>query len=261
MKNYWAKVKKYFADWSIVDWLWTITSTLVLTVACVLVWDSYNHFMSVMYLVGTVTGIWNVILVAKCKTVGNVVAGTVNCICLGIVYISWDLLGNAFLYLLFYIPMLYVQMAFWFKNKTSSGQIKTRFLKRKGYLLFGGIILVASVIFGYFLSLATPETPILGEFLTEGNPLPYFDALLTVASIVAMFMLVFLYIEQWWTWLVIDSLSIIMWVVLAVTIKPDLAIPMIIMFTCWTISAFHGTIRWYQNTKKVKQELASTGAK
>lgn len=264
MKKWMNATKKYFSDWGWIDWAWTCISTLAVTIASIMMWDPASAFISVMCLIGTVTGVWNVILVAKTKAVGNVVVGTINCVCFGIFYLHYNLLGNAALNVLFYLPMLYFQLYIWLKNRTKAGTIKTRRLSLKGYLIVGIIISVATIIFGYVLSQASPDTKIIGEFLTDINPSPYLDAFTTVASIVTMFLLVYLFMEQWWLWVVIDLFTLILWIILVVRATGDEgngALAMAVLYACWLVSAVHGTWQWFKNTKKLAKEQAAEAGK
>ena len=238
-------LKTYFHDWSKIDWAWTILSTIAVTVAGILMWDKGRVFLSVISLVGTIAGMWNVILIAKCKIVSNFIVGTLNCICFGIYYLMYNLLGNAGLNLLFFLPLGFVMLFVWLRHKTKPDSVPTRLLTWKGYFIFGVILVVATVGFGYALSSVSPDTPVIGDFISGINPSPYLDAFTTVANMVAMILLILLFIEQWWLWLVVDMSTLIMWIIVSAQNASSWA--MVVLYSCWLINAAYGTWQWYKN--------------
>jgi len=93
-----------------------------------------------------------------------------------------------------------------------------------------GLISVASII-GYGVVLK----------MIKGS-LPFIDSTSTVLSIIAMILMVRLYMEQWILWIIVDVVSIIMWVVVLMKGGNDIAI--LIMWTAYLVNAVYGLVNW-----------------
>ena len=69
------------------------------------------------------------------------------------------------------------------------------------------------------------------------NPMSYLDSAVTVLSIVATWWLVKSYIEQWWLWILADTLSTILCLTQGMWW-------MAVLYAAYTVSAFIGLHYW-----------------
>jgi nicotinamide mononucleotide transporter len=67
-------------------------------------------------------------------------------------------------------------------------------------------------------------------------------------SIIAMILMVFVFVEQWILWILVDVVSIIMWVVVMLKGGNDIAI--LIMWTAFLINAIYGLYNWIKLEKQ-----------
>lgn len=75
------------------------------------------------------------------------------------------------------------------------------------------------------------------------NPYPYADAAMLVYSLVATVLMIKQYAEQWLYWTGANAMCIYMWVVPA--LDGDGSLPIVIMWTVFTINALYGLYKWY----------------
>lgn len=89
------------------------------------------------------------------------------------------------------------------------------------------VIVMAAVaaVSGWLLSRYTDDTQ------------PYMDALTTVISVVAQVMLVIAIRQQWWLWLVVDVLFVVMWIIAGNGC-------MVAQYVFWCANCIYGLLRW-----------------
>ncbi len=93
-------------------------------------------------------------------------------------------------------------------------------------------------LIAFILPVGTYLLGALMEYM--GNPMSYLDSLVTVLSIVATWWLVKAYIEQWWLWIVADTLS-------AVLCATQGLWWMTALYAAYALSAGYGYMHWRKN--------------
>lgn len=89
----------------------------------------------------------------------------------------------------------------------------------------------------------TVLTFILGDVLRIwGDELPYIDAFTTVASVHAVWLMVNRYAEQWSLFIIINVVSILMW--LYRYADDGGSVGMVVMWIIWTINSIYGWFKW-----------------
>ena len=87
-----------------------------------------------------------------------------------------------------------------------------------------------------------------GLFLKRlGGSLPFVDSLSTVMSIVAQFLCVRRYMEQWVVWIVVDVVTVIMWAVEFA--RGGESIATLIMWSVYLVNAVIMFIKWYRASR------------
>jgi nicotinamide mononucleotide transporter len=146
--------------------------------------------------------------------------------------ICWDLaLYLEFGEQVFYFIVCIYGVFAWKKNmrKNSDGteQVKAKKFKLWQWLAAAGITILSTGLLGYFGA----------EVL--GSTMPYLDAMTVALAVIAQLLMVWRYREQWACWILIDVISLIMFIALGNW-------SMVAMYVAWTINAFYG---WYNWTK------------
>ena len=146
--------------------------------------------------------------------------------------ICWDLaLYLEFGEQVFYFIVCIFGVFMWKKNmKTNedgSAQVKAKKFKLWQWLICVATVAISTFLLGYF-----------GEAIL-GSTLPYLDAMTVALAVIAQLLMVWRYREQWACWIVIDVVSLIMFIILGQW-------SMAAMYVAWTANAFYG---WYNWTK------------
>lgn len=170
--------------------------------------------------------------------------GKISCYFIGIIgtfcycYIAFknSLYGNLALYGLYFLPMQIIGIFKWAKNlkKDTKEIIKTSLSQKEKYIY---LILasVLSIILGYILEL-------------YGGKTPYIDSITTIFSIFAQILTLKRCIEQWYLWLIINILTLFMWII--AYIEGSNCFATIIMWGIYVFFAIYFLQKW-------KKELIS----
>ncbi len=106
--------------------------------------------------------------------------------------------------------------------------IYTRRLSVKTFLLLSLIVIILSLFVGWLLSTYTDDTQ------------PYLDAFTTVPAIAAQVLMILAYREQWYIWLFIDLLYVVLWLRAG-----DYCLTAQYLF--WCINCVYGYVQWTKN--------------
>ena len=189
---------------------------------------------------------WIAIISAFCGITYTILAGKGVPICYPIgvtgscfyAYLSFasHLWGNLLLYICYYIPMQIIGFFKWNKNLKSDKYeiIKTTLSKKER------ITLIAISI-----SITILTVLILAHF---GDKNPVIDGITTILSILGMYLTVKRCIEQWIVWIIVNGLSYIMW--LDIALKGAKVYSTVFMWSVYFILAIYFFITWKKEIKK-----------
>lgn len=189
---------------------------------------------STLSIIASITGVICVILCGLGK-VSNYFFGTINVILYA--YVAWKAkyYGDVMLNLLYYFPTNILGWVLWAKNvnKETKEVYKKRMTKKQDLIVF--IISVVG-IFGYSFVLK----------MLGGN-LPIVDSMSTVLSVIAQILMIKRFAEQWVVWIVVDVVSVIMWVVALFGEGQSIAV--LLMWMVYLINAIIMFVKWRKETK------------
>lgn len=220
-------IKNYFADWNWFEKSWLLVFTLI-NIYLFYAWQD-----SWVGLTASLTGMVCVVLTAKAK-ISSFYFGLVNILAYS--YVAWQsaYYGDVMLNMLYFLPMTFVGIYFWKKNTKKKGEVKVRSLNwRKRFTWFIGSLL-ALIAYGVFL------------WVINGT-LPFIDSATTVFSVIAAIMLNQRLTEQWFYWIMVDVLAIIMWFYIFVTVGTDIS--MLVMWSAYLVNAVYGYFNWKRMEK------------
>ena len=130
----------------------------------------------------------------------------------------------------YFITMIYGVYC-WRKRLTNNTlQVQTRRLLPKIFPLLGMTIIAVSLLMGW----------LLGQYTDD--PQPYLDAFTTVPAIVAQILMVMAYREQWYLWLVVDLLALVMW------LRAE-NYCMAAQYAFWCANCVYGYVQWTKSMK------------
>lgn len=179
---------------------------------------------SLISLISGVTGIISVILCSQRKIsfyfFGFIQLGTY-------MYLAWqqrfygELVENVF-----YIITMLIGIVVWLKNyNTEERIVESKRLSERSFYIICSIMVFICVLFGYYMKYFTDNTQ------------PFMDSFSTVPAFIAQTLLMLRYREQWIFWIIIDVVSIFMWLFADNWI-------MVIQFIFWTMNCIYGYKKW-----------------
>lgn len=174
--------------------------------------------------------------------------GKISCYFIGMLgtfcycYIAYKnaLYGNLALYSLFYFPMYIIGVISWSKNlKEDTGTIiKTRLTRKEKFIFFSLMCILASA-FSQILIILGDKSPII-------------DSITTIFSIFGQILTVKRCFEQWYIWIIVNFLTLVMWIY--AYLNGSNCFATIIMWLIYTFFAIYFYIIW-------KKELTSNEEK
>ncbi|GEM_PF-356801 len=231
------KLAHYFDGWSWKEKTWLMFVLAVQTIAWVI--NKQTVFMLIM----TLTSSLNLVLGAKGKIEGLYFA-IINSALYAIQCFSIPLYGEIMYNLAYSIPVSIASIILWRKNTAEGGEVKFRTMTVRGIILT--IIVTVAGVFGY------------AEILKlMGGGFAFMDSLTTVVAVVASFLYMKRYSEQWLMWVIVNALSIVMWIM--VLASGDTSAILIIIMKCVNLAnSTYGYFNWKNIAKEVKVESASS---
>ncbi len=226
-------LKKYssltFFDWLLIFGI--ITTNIIYAI--------YANELDFTGIVASVSGVICVVLVAK-GNILNYFFGFINVLLYGYISFKASLYGEVVLNLGYYLPMQFIGFIIWFRkgNLKNSVTVSTRnlSLNSRVILLFVSVTLI-----------------ILGAFLLDyfGDNQPIKDSATTILSIGAMYLMVKRYVEQWYLWIVVNIVSVIMWSFSLINGVPH-SIMMVLMWSFYLVNSINGLIVWKRLIQKTQ---------
>ena len=177
-----------------------------------------------------ICGIFCVVLCAKGKK-SQYIWGLFNVIGYIIIAFINKYYGEVMLNALYYLPSQFVGYYLWNKHEnkvTFDVEGKKLNLKKTILLLLGTTILI--ILYKLVLDLLSGNNTIL-------------DSASTIISIVANSLMLLRYREQWLLWIIIDIITVIMWLLVKDFV-------MVTMWFVYLVNAFYGYINWTKMARR-----------
>ncbi len=209
--------------------------------------------LSLWSIIGLVAGITNilcVIFVAN-KDIRNYPFGIVAVVYYAFVSYHYGNTGEWMLSMFCYVPMNVVGWSLWIKSLKQSGEnssasddkseniVESRRLRVKQMALCVGVLAVAVVAYAQLLAGDALQMVIYGNLTEHTMSKHYVDSFTTMASILAMFLQLHRFMEQWYLWIIVNIMSIVLW-----CLTPDGGALMIVMWASLLLNSLYGVYRW-----------------
>jgi len=145
--------------------------------------------------------------------------------------------GEVMLNAFYYFPTQFVGLYFWSKNyNTRSKTVKTK--KMSAQTIVISLIVIGLCIWGYRTVL-----------VWLGGAATWLDSASTAFSLIANALMVMRYREQWVLWIVVDIITVVMWVLAGDPIQTT-------MWAVYLLNAFYGFHMWTMLNKAENAESA-----
>ncbi len=128
--------------------------------------------------------------------------------------------------------MQIIGLLLWKKHQAKNQDISDvviSLLDKKTKIIWGISIVAAVILFGNVLQ-------------KMGGAQPYVDATTTILQITAHFFMIKRLVEQWITWMIVDVVSIWMWLTAFLTSGNDVTV--LIMWVAYLFNAIYGYYNW-----------------
>ena len=234
-----------FKEWTWFERIWLLLFSIV-NVFLYLKWDS-----GLIGLISAMSGMLCVVLVAKGK-ISNFVFGIVNTATYAYISYGYGLYGESMLNALFYLPTQFIGLWMWQRHR-SVNKVRDEDIEIKRLSVKGWAIVVASVVVGAYAYMHV--------LMALDAQQVRIDSVAVVMSVVAQILLTLRYAEQWVLWILVNVLSIALWVVtLSQSGGSDYSMP--VMWTAFLINSIYGWINWLklQQGKAVQMGVAQNSS-
>ena len=216
------KIKQSFKGMNKLDIIWLIIANATI-LGLSLYWGD-----GPIAIISAMAGITCTVLVSN-KLVANYYFGIINVALYAFLSYQSKIYGDAMLNALYYFPMQFIGIYMWKKNKSDDGEVEAKALTIKQKLMLALVSIVAIIVYSLFLRLL-------------GGNIPLIDATSTVLSVIAMILMVKQYLEQWYLWIVVNTVSIIMWVISLSQGSGDFAT--LLMWILYLLNSLYGLYKW-----------------
>ena len=224
-------LKNQFKNWTKVDYAWLLIANLTI-LSLSLYWGD-----GIIPIVSALTGVTCVIFVSKGMML-NYPVGIINVVLYAYLAYQSKLYGDFMLNAFYYLPMQFIGMYMWKKagDKEESGTIKSKALTYVQRWKLGVISLISIGVYALILKVL-------------GGNIPLIDATSTVLSVIAMILMVRQYLEQWYVWIVVNVVSIIMWAISLSQGSGNYAT--ILMWIVFLVNSLYGLYNWKKANKEI----------
>ena len=241
-------VKEELSGWKPFDIIWLVTVCTIITVVTLLTSDveafgashptlSANAVKAcvVCSIIASIIGVINVVLGGKGK-LSNYFFGLISSVLM--IYINLTVKNYGIMLVSVYnFVMQFVGFFSWSKNmNATTHEVKKIHMKRNQRLIYIGIIVVATVVLGFVMQ-------------KVGDAHPFIDAFITASQVVAMIMMVKMYAEQWWLWIVINIASIYLFLT-----SREVTLALALMYMVYFVNSIIMCVRWEKEARQ--NELA-----
>lgn len=239
-KNIFTTIFGYTHEWSMFERIWLALFTIINTSLVFTMGDNLLGFIA------STSGMLCVVLVAKGK-ISNYFFGFVQVAIYGYVALQYQLYGEVMLNWLFYVPVQFIGFYLWNKNgvqkenEQQGEDIAVKALGVKNMIIFLTTTAILIGLLAYFLKF-------IGGYSIG------LDSATTILSIGAQILMLLRYKEQWIVWIIVNVLSITMWVYTLLQ-QGGNDWNMVVMWTAFLFNSVYGYINWTKMNNSQSRDI------
>ena len=180
----------------------------------------------------------NVVLGGKGK-LSNYFFGVISAILM--IYINLTVKNYGIMLVSVYnLIMQFVGFYSWSKNMNSTThEVKKIHMRKELRLVYALIIIAATAILGFIMR-------------KVGDTHPFVDAFITSSQIIAMILMVRMYAEQWWLWIVINVASIYLFLT-----SREVTLALAMMYMVYFVNSIIMCVKWEKEARE-NDKLSAT---
>lgn len=226
-----------------------MTAAIIVTTAFNLSKPDARMLLILLTAFSAVMGVLSTVLAAN-GSIFNFLFGLLDVCVYSYVLYDNGMPAQLALHLLYLLPMEFVGFFKWRKlGATAKEKVKARRLSLKGALwVIGGYLLIFVAMWwaSYFIT--------KGQ-LSPGDPIPLpktsLDAAITAANIMALILMSFAYLEQWYLWTLVNVCSIAIWTA-TIASEPASAYTaaILIKYIFYFVNGLNGIRIWFKLSAK-----------
>ena len=236
-------LREELSGWKPFDVIWLVTVCAIITIVTLLTSNAEAFGQShptlsagavkacvVCSIIAAIIGVINVVLGGKGK-LSNYFFGVVSA-CL-MIYINLTVKNFGIMMVSIYnLVMQFVGFRAWSKNmNATTHEVKKIHMKKNLRWMYIGIIAIATVILGFIMK-------------KVGDAHPFIDAFITASQVIAMILMVRMYAEQWWLWIVINIASICLFLT-----SREVTLALALMYMVYFVNSIIMCLRWEKEAK------------
>ena len=251
MQNFKDLLQEELRGWKPFDIIWLVTVCAIITTVTLLTSNTEAFGLShptlsagavkacvVCSIIADIIGVINVVLGGKGK-LSNYFFGVVSA-CL-MIYINLTVKNFGIMMVSIYnLVMQFVGFRAWSKNmNTTTHEVKKIHMKKNLRLVYFGIIAAATVILGFIMK-------------KVGDAHPFIDAFITASQVIAMILMVRMFAEQWWLWIVINIASIYLFLT-----SREVTLALALMYMVYFVNSIIMCIKWEREARENDKAIAN----
>lgn len=219
------KLKLKCENWTLFDFAWLFIANITILALSIYTKSTALSIISAM------AGITNTILISK-KMVTNYIFGLICVSTYAYLAFRAGIYGDFIMNAVYYVPMQFIGAYLWIRNKkkcAETGKNEIKSLTHLQLLKLCCVIAVCIFIGAYLL-----------QIVNDAQPLK--DSASTVIAIFATILMVLQYDDQWYLWLVVNCLSVALWVVSYANGVGDFAT--LLRWILYVLNSLFGLYNW-----------------
>lgn len=244
--------KELFSGWTAFEAAYICVFLAIQVVVFAMNPDNWLSFVSGF------AGILCVTFVAKGK-ISNYAFGLVQVSTYLILAYQWNLMGE-FMLNWFYLAIQFVGFYIWSrhmmnakygrKSAAARPAEEVSVVQAKGLKLLQYVWLTAAILIGWFAYARL--------LVSLDSHQPYLDGITVVLSVTAQLLMIFRFKEQWWLWVIVNVLSIILWV-RVVMLQGSTDYGLVVMYVAYLFNSVYGAVNWQrlENATRAKEAGAA----
>ncbi len=243
MSKFKSFLKEEASGWKAFDLIWIILLCTAITIISVIHATHSglgNNTDVALSIIAAVAGIFNVALGGKGKLT-NFFFGILGSILLTIINFKIHNYGLMSVNIYMFV-MQFVGFFSWSKNMNKeTHEVNKVHMKPKARLFYLSVLVAATMAAGLILS----------RFPDEAHP--FIDGFVSVAFILVMLLMVRMYAEQWWLWILINVASIYLFL-----ISREITLALVLMYAFYFVNSIIMCVRWEKEARQ-NDRTASKG--